>query len=74
MQALLRELEHQFRPTDETQQRWTQDTLRAVLRGEMRGNDVIIVTNREPYIHVKTDGRHRACSIRRAASSPRSSR
>ncbi len=54
VQALLRELEHQFRPTDDTQQRWTQDTLRAVLRGEMRGNDVIIVSNREPYIHVKT--------------------
>jgi trehalose 6-phosphate synthase len=54
VQALLRELEHQFRPTDETQQRWTQETLRAVLRGEMRGNDVIIVSNREPYIHVKT--------------------
>ncbi|MFO1325377.1 MAG: trehalose-6-phosphate synthase [Burkholderiales bacterium] len=54
VQALLRELEHQFRPTDESQQRWTQQTLRAVLRGEMRGNDVIIVSNREPYIHVKT--------------------
>ena len=66
VQALLRELEHQFRPTDETQQRWTQDTLRAVLRGEMRGNDVIIVSNREPYIHVKTHGRHpRAASRER---------
>jgi len=54
VQALLRELEHQFRPTDESQQRWTQDTLRAVLRGEMRGNDIIIVSNREPYIHVRT--------------------
>src|SRR6185369_6211171 len=40
--------------TDESQQRWTQETLRAVLRGEMRGNEVIIVSNREPYIHVKT--------------------
>ncbi|MEO8509202.1 MAG: trehalose-6-phosphate synthase [Betaproteobacteria bacterium] len=56
VQALLRELEHQFRPTDESQQRWTQQTLRAVLRGEMRGNDIIIVSNREPYIHVKTPG------------------
>ena len=54
VQALLRELEHQFRPTDESQQRWTQETLRAVLRGEMRGNDIIVVSNREPYIHVKT--------------------
>ncbi|MCC7328015.1 MAG: trehalose-6-phosphate synthase [Burkholderiales bacterium] len=54
VQALLRELEHQFRPTDESQQRWTQETLRAVLRGEMRGNDIIIVSNREPYIHVRS--------------------
>ena len=54
VQALLRELEHQFRPTDESQQRWTQETLRAVLRGEMRGHDIIVVSNREPYIHVKT--------------------
>ncbi len=56
VQALLSELEHQFRPTDESQQRWTEETLRAVLRGEMRGNDVIVVANREPYIHVKTAG------------------
>ncbi len=56
VQALLRELEHQFRPTDESQQRWTQDTLRAVLRGEMRGNDIIVVSNREPYIHVQAEG------------------
>ncbi|MEP7329191.1 MAG: trehalose-6-phosphate synthase, partial [Betaproteobacteria bacterium] len=54
VQTLLRELEHQYRPTDETQQRWSQDTLRAVLRGEMRGNEIMIVSNREPYIHVNT--------------------
>ena len=54
VQALLRELEHQFRPTDESQQRWTEETLRAVLRGEMRGNDIVVVSNREPYIHVAT--------------------
>ncbi len=74
MQALLRELEHQFRPTDESQQRWTQQTLRAVLRGEMRGNDIIIVSNREPYIHVKTPTAAFACSSPPAASSRRSSR
>ncbi|MEO6565814.1 MAG: trehalose-6-phosphate synthase [Casimicrobiaceae bacterium] len=54
VQTLLRELEHQYRPADESQQRWTQDTLRAVLRGEMRGNEVMIVSNREPYIHMRT--------------------
>ena len=53
---LLRELEHLYRPTDENQQRWTRDTLRATLRGELRGNDIIVVSNREPYIHVRDDG------------------
>ena len=53
---LLRELEHLYRPTDENQQRWTRDTLRATLRGELRGNDIIVVSNREPYIHVRDNG------------------
>ena len=48
---LLRELEHLYRPTDENQQRWTKETLRATLRGELRGNDIIVVSNREPYVH-----------------------
>ena len=57
--ALLRDLERVYRPTDGNQQRWTQETLRATLRGELRGNDIIVVSNREPYIHVNTpDGIH----------------
>jgi len=57
--ALLRDLERVYRPVDEGQQRWTQETLRATLRGELRGNDIIVVSNREPYIHVRTpDGIH----------------
>ena len=64
---LLRELEHLYRPTDENQQRWTRDTLRATLRGELRGNDIIVVSNREPYIHVRDEVRS-MCSDRRAAS------
>jgi trehalose 6-phosphate synthase len=52
--ALLRDLERVYRPVDEGQQRWTQETLRATLRGELRGNDIIVVSNREPYIHVRT--------------------
>ena len=63
--ALLRDLERVYRSTDESQQRWTQETLRTTLRGELRGNDVIVVANREPYIHVKTpEGIH----IQRPAS------
>ena len=52
--ALLRDLERVYRPLDKSQQRWTQETLRATLRGELRGNRVIAVSNREPYIHVHT--------------------
>ena len=56
---LLRDLERVYRPGDETQQRWNQETLRATLRGELRGDDIIVVANREPYIHVRTpDGIH----------------
>ena len=51
--ALLRDLERVYRPIDDRQQRWTQETLRATLRGELRGNDIIVVSNREPYIHVR---------------------
>ena len=37
---------------------WTQQTLRATLQRELRGDDVIVVSNREPYIHVRDGGRH----------------
>ncbi len=33
---------------------WTQDRLREVLRNELNGNDILVVSNREPYIHVPT--------------------
>jgi trehalose 6-phosphate synthase len=62
---LLRELEHLYRPTDENQQRWTKETLRATLRGELRGNDIIVVSNREPYLHER-DGA--GIRVRRPAS------
>jgi trehalose 6-phosphate synthase len=62
---LLRELEHLYRPTDENQQRWTKETLRATLRGELRGNDIIVASNREPYLHER-DGA--GVRVRRPAS------
>jgi trehalose 6-phosphate synthase len=62
---LLRELEHIYRPTDDNQQRWNPETLRATLRGELRGNDIIVVSNREPYIHDRVGD---AIQVRRPAS------
>jgi trehalose 6-phosphate synthase len=51
LQRLIRELESEHRSRDESQITWTADSLRAILHGELRGEDVIVVSNREPYIH-----------------------
>lgn len=51
LQRLLRDLEGERRARDESQVTWTPDALRAILHGDLRGEDVIVVSNREPYIH-----------------------
>ncbi|MFA6314175.1 MAG: trehalose-6-phosphate synthase, partial [Sterolibacterium sp.] len=51
LQRLIRELESDARSRDEDQITWTPESLRAILQGELRGEDVIVVSNREPYIH-----------------------
>src|SRR5437773_6851460 len=54
LRDLIRDLERQYRPLDGSQRIWDQQALRATLRSELHGNDVIAVSNREPYIHVRT--------------------
>jgi trehalose 6-phosphate synthase len=51
LRRLIRELESEYRSRDESQITWTAESLRAILRGELRGDDIIVVSNREPYIH-----------------------
>jgi len=55
LRELIRDLERQYRPLDGSQRIWDQQALRATLRSELHGNDVIVVSNREPYIHRRTD-------------------
>jgi trehalose 6-phosphate synthase len=55
LRDLIRDLERQYRPLDGSQRIWDQQALRATLRSELHGNDVIAVSNREPYIHIRTD-------------------
>ena len=57
LQRLIRELESEARARDESQMTWTPETLRAILHGELRGEDVIVVSNREPYIHQRRGDR-----------------
>ena len=56
LKELIRDLERQYRPLDGSQRIWDQQALRATLRSELHGEDVIVVSNREPYIHVRDAG------------------
>jgi len=53
LRALIDDLEADHRSRDEDQLVWTPDTLRQILDRELRGQEVIVVSNREPYIHVR---------------------
>ena len=57
LQRLIHELEAESRARDEGQITWTPESLRAILHGELRGEDVIVVSNREPYIHQRRGDR-----------------
>ncbi len=52
LRSLIRDLEAEHRTRDHEHLAWTPDTLRGILEGELRGQEVIVVSNREPYIHV----------------------
>jgi trehalose 6-phosphate synthase len=55
LRARLRDLEDEYRRAQGPQTEWNPQRLRALLRTQLRGDQVIVVSNREPYIHDKTD-------------------
>jgi trehalose 6-phosphate synthase len=57
LQRLVQELHSEYLARDEGQVNWTPESLRAILHGELRGDDVIVVSNREPYIHQRRGDR-----------------
>ena len=57
LEALVQELESERRTRDEAQISWTPENLRAILRDDLKGDEILIVSNREPYIHVRKGGR-----------------
>ncbi|HMA90949.1 MAG TPA: trehalose-6-phosphate synthase [Burkholderiales bacterium] len=65
LQALVRDLEHERLGRDESQTSWGPDALRRILREDLKGDEVLIVSNREPYIHER---RGNVIEIRRPAS------
>jgi trehalose 6-phosphate synthase len=53
LQALVSDLEAERRTRDESQTTWGPDALRRILRQDLKGDEVLIVSNREPYIHTR---------------------
>ncbi len=51
LRARLRDLEDEFRRQQGPQGEWTAQRLRALLGTQLSGDQVIVVSNREPYIH-----------------------
>lgn len=66
LRARLRDLEDDYRRARIADFDWTADRLRGMLRTQLRGDQVIVVSNREPYIHERSaDG---AVVVKRPAS------
>jgi trehalose-6-phosphate synthase len=57
LEAMVRELEGERRMRDESQISWTPENLRAILREDLKGDEILIVSNREPYLHMRKNGR-----------------
>jgi len=65
LRTLIRDLETEYRPRDESQITWSPEALKRILREDLKGEDIIVVSNREPYIHVQ---RGDTVEVRRPAS------
>jgi trehalose 6-phosphate synthase len=61
----LRDLEDAYRREQRPQEGWSAERLQALLRTQLRGDQVIVVSNREPYLHEMQDGE---MVVRRPAS------
>jgi trehalose 6-phosphate synthase len=55
LRARLRDLEDEYRRSLGPQGEWDPARLRALLHSQLRGDQVIVVSNREPYIHEQTE-------------------
>jgi trehalose 6-phosphate synthase len=65
LRTLIRDIELNSRARDHDRVHWNPEALRNVLHTELRGQEVIVVSNREPYIHVRERG---GISLHRPAS------
>ncbi|HEX2825769.1 MAG TPA: trehalose-6-phosphate synthase [Burkholderiales bacterium] len=57
LEAMVRDLDSERRARDESQIAWNPDALRRILREDLKGDEILIVSNREPYMHVRRNDR-----------------
>ena len=65
LRTLLHEYNVDRRAQESSSQMWTPQKLRMLLHDELAGDEVIVVSNREPYIHARTPN---GIEVRRPAS------
>jgi alpha,alpha-trehalose-phosphate synthase [UDP-forming] len=66
LRSLLRDIERERRSSDQgVAVNWTPEALRRLLHDQLRGDEILLVSNREPYIHVKSA---RGVEVQRPAS------
>lgn len=53
LKVLVRDLANERHARDEGQVSWSPKALKEILQTELRGDEILIVSNREPYIHMK---------------------
>ncbi len=52
LRALIQDIQSEHRTRQDDNVPWNPEALRAILDGELRGHEVIVVSNREPYLHM----------------------
>lgn len=65
LRALLRDLNLERRTRDDSTHLWTPEKLRVLLHEELAGDEVLVVSNREPYLHNRT---RKGIEVQRPAS------
>jgi trehalose 6-phosphate synthase len=57
LRQLVRDLERERKIRDESQMSWTPVSLKEILNKELSGDEIVILSNREPYIHTRKEGK-----------------
>jgi trehalose-6-phosphate synthase len=65
LRALLHEFNVERRTRDDSTRLWTPEKLRTLLHEELAGDEVLVVSNREPYLHMRT---RKGIEVQRPAS------